>query len=72
MRELHREVHRLAIQPHVKVANERAEIEQNLERVCNMIDFGVGYFWELPVRLIVLPSISCRASRRRQGRARHR
>ena len=20
-----------------------------------MIDFGVGYFWELPVRLIVLP-----------------
>ncbi len=45
----------LAIQPHVKVASERSEIEQNLDRVCNMIDFGVGYFWELPVRLIVLP-----------------
>jgi len=45
----------LVIQPHVKVAQERSEIEQNLERVCNMIDFGVGYFWELPVRLVVLP-----------------
>lgn len=45
----------LVIQPQIKVANDRAEIKQNLERVCNMIDFGVGYHWELPVRLIVLP-----------------
>jgi len=45
----------LVIQPHVKVANDRTEIKQNLERVCNMIDFGVGYHWELPARLIVLP-----------------
>jgi predicted amidohydrolase len=45
----------MVIQPAVTVAEDRAGIEQNLERVCNMIDFGVGYFWELPVRLIVLP-----------------
>ena len=45
----------MVIQPAVKVAEDRAGIEQNLERVCNMIDFGVGYFWEIPVRLIVLP-----------------
>jgi predicted amidohydrolase len=45
----------LVVQPHVKVAESRDDIEQNLERVCNMIDFGVGYFWELPARLVVLP-----------------
>ena len=45
----------LVIQPHIRVARDRADIEQNLERVCNMIDFGVGYFWELPARLVVLP-----------------
>lgn len=45
----------MVIQPHVKVAREREEIQQNLERVCQMIDFGVGYFWEIPVRLVVLP-----------------
>jgi predicted amidohydrolase len=45
----------LVIQPHVVVAEDRDGIRQNLERVCNMIDFGVGYFWELPARLVVLP-----------------
>ncbi|MEM1395873.1 MAG: nitrilase-related carbon-nitrogen hydrolase [Pseudomonadota bacterium] len=45
----------LIIQPHVNVAEDRDGIRQNLDRVCNMIDFGVGYFWELPARLIVLP-----------------
>lgn len=45
----------LVIQPAVKFASSRDEIRVNLDRVCNMIDFGVGYFWELPVRLAVLP-----------------
>ena len=45
----------MVIQPHVKVAEDKNGIEENLDRVCNMIDFGVGYFWEIPVRLIVLP-----------------
>jgi len=45
----------LVIQPAVTVADDRAGIEQNLDRVCKMIDFGVGYFWELPARLVVLP-----------------
>lgn len=45
----------IVVQPHIKVAQNRADIEQNLERVCNMIDFGLGYFWELPARLVVLP-----------------
>lgn len=45
----------LVIQPAVKFASSREEIRVNLDRVCNMIDFGVGYFWELPVRLAVLP-----------------
>lgn len=45
----------LVVQPHVKVAEDRAEIGQNLERVCNMIHFGVGYHWEVPARLVVLP-----------------
>lgn len=45
----------LIIQPHVEVAEVRDGIEKNLTRVCNMIDFGAGYFWELPARLVVLP-----------------
>jgi len=45
----------MVIQPHVTVAEDRAGIKKNLDRVCNMIDFGVGYFWELPARLVVLP-----------------
>jgi len=45
----------LVIQPHVEVAEDRDGIKKNLERVCNMIDFGAGYFWELPARLVVLP-----------------
>jgi predicted amidohydrolase len=45
----------IVIQPHVTVAEDRSDIKKNLERVCNMIDFGVGYFWELPARLVVLP-----------------
>ena len=45
----------LVIQPAVKVAETREEIQGNLQRVLNMIDFGVGYCWELPVRLVVLP-----------------
>ncbi|MDJ0928096.1 MAG: nitrilase-related carbon-nitrogen hydrolase [Gammaproteobacteria bacterium] len=45
----------MVIQPAVTVAEDRSGIQQNLDRVCNMIDFGVGYFWELPVRLVVLP-----------------
>jgi len=45
----------LVIQPHVIVAEDRDGIRRNLERVCNLIDFGVGYFWELPARLVVLP-----------------
>jgi predicted amidohydrolase len=45
----------LIIQPHVAVAEDRAGIAVNLDRVCNLIDFGVGYTWELPTRLIVLP-----------------
>lgn len=45
----------LVVQPHVKVTTDRAGIKENLNRVCNMIDFGVGYFWELPAKLVVLP-----------------
>jgi predicted amidohydrolase len=45
----------LVIQPHVIVAEDRSTIQKNLDRVCNLIDFGVGYTWELPTRLIVLP-----------------
>ena len=36
----------LVIQPHVLVAKDRDDIQTNLDRICNMIDFGVGYFWE--------------------------
>lgn len=45
----------LVIQPEVHVVKTRADIQKNLDRVCNMIHFGVGYFWEVPVRLAVLP-----------------
>lgn len=45
----------LVIQPHVNVASDKAGIHVNLDRVCKLIDFGVGYFWEVPVRLVVLP-----------------
>ena len=45
----------MVIQPEVTMARTPADIEVNLERVCQLIDFGVGYFWEVPVRLAVLP-----------------
>ena len=45
----------MIVQPHVTVAEDRDGIKKNLDRVLNMIDFGVGYFWEIPVRLVVLP-----------------
>jgi len=45
----------LIIQPEVTVVEDRAGIQKNLDRVKNLIHFGVGYFWELPVRLVVLP-----------------
>jgi predicted amidohydrolase len=45
----------LIIQPEVTVVSDRDGIQQNLDRVKNMIHFGVGYFWEVPVRLVVLP-----------------
>ena len=45
----------LVIQPEVTVADDREGIKQNLDRVLKMIDFGTGYFWEVPVRLAVLP-----------------
>jgi predicted amidohydrolase len=45
----------LIVQSEVTVVSDRAGIQQNLDRVKNMIHFGVGYFWEVPVRLVVLP-----------------
>jgi predicted amidohydrolase len=45
----------LIVQPEVTVVKERADIQKNLDRVANMIHFGTGYFWEVPVRLVVLP-----------------
>ncbi len=45
----------LVMQPHVSVAEDRDGIRKNLDRALNMIDFGVGYFWELPVKLAVFP-----------------
>ena len=45
----------LVVQPEVTMAQTAADIEANLTRVCQMIDFGVGYFWEVPARLVVLP-----------------
>ncbi len=45
----------LVMQPHVFVANDRDGIKRNLDRALNLIDYGVGYFWELPTRLVVFP-----------------
>ena len=45
----------LVVQPEVHVAHDKDGIYKNLERYCKLIDFGVGYFYERPVRLIVFP-----------------
>jgi hypothetical protein len=45
----------LIMQPHVEVASDREGIKRNLERSINLIDFGAGYHWELPTRLVVFP-----------------
>ena len=45
----------MVIQSAVTVAKNRKDIQKNLDRACKLIDFGVGYFWERPVRLVVLP-----------------
>ena len=45
----------LIMQPHVEVATGRDGIRRNLDRALDMIDFGVGYYWEVPVRLAVFP-----------------
>lgn len=45
----------LVIQPEVTLARTTDDIHQNVERICQLIDFGVGYFWEVPSRLVVLP-----------------
>ena len=45
----------LVMQPHVVVAEDRDGIRQNVERALRMIDFGAGYTWELPARLVVFP-----------------
>ncbi|MYS85114.1 nitrilase-related carbon-nitrogen hydrolase [Embleya scabrispora] len=45
----------LVVQPEVSVAKNEEGIRANLERITQLIDFGVGYFWEVPVRLVVLP-----------------
>jgi hypothetical protein len=54
----------------VTVVRDRAGIEENLSRVCNMIDFGVGYWWDLPVRLAVLPEYFLQGSPPEGSRAR--
>ncbi len=45
----------LVVQPEVTVVEDREGIRKNLDRVCKMIHFGVGYYWEVPVKLVVLP-----------------
>ena len=45
----------LVVQPEVTVVEDREGIKKNLDRVCNLIHFGVGYYWEVPVRLVILP-----------------
>ena len=45
----------LIVQPEVTVVEDREGIQKNLDRVKNLIHFGVGYFWEVPVRLVILP-----------------
>ena len=37
------------------MAEDRDGIRQNVERALRMIDFGVGYCWELPAKLVVFP-----------------
>ena len=45
----------LIVQPEVTVVEDREGIKKNLDRVCNLIHFGVGYYWEIPVKLVILP-----------------
>ena len=45
----------LVMQPRVEVAADRDDIRRNLDRALDMVDFGVGYYWEVPVRLAVFP-----------------
>ena len=45
----------LVMQPHVEVATSRDGVKRNLQRALDLIDFGVGYYWEVPVRLAVFP-----------------
>jgi predicted amidohydrolase len=45
----------MVVQPEVTVAKTRDDIKKNLDRYCKLIDFGVGYFFELPVRLMIFP-----------------
>ncbi len=45
----------LVVQPEVTVVEDREGIKKNLDRVCNLIHFGVGYYWEIPVKLVILP-----------------
>ena len=45
----------LIVQPEVTVVEDREGIKKNLDRVCNLIHFGVGYYWEVPVRLVIVP-----------------
>ena len=51
----------LVIQPEVTLAHTREDIQVNLERVLQLIDFGVGYFWEVPSASPSCPSTSSRA-----------
>ena len=37
----------LVVQPHVEVALDREGIKRNLQRAINMIDFGVGYLFDV-------------------------
>ena len=45
----------MVVQPEVTVAKTRDDIKKNLDRYCKLIDFGVGYFYERPVRLMIFP-----------------
>ena len=45
----------LVIQPEVTLARTREDISLNIDRICQLIDFGCGYYWEVPVRLVVVP-----------------
>ena len=37
------------------MAEDREGIKRNLQRAVDMIDFGVGYSWEVPASLAVFP-----------------